>query len=122
MNDHKTSGHTLEVRSRQMDQPKVKLAELREYVSQSGKTYFAGFMGKTRLVLLKDTRAECTGKEIGRWNLLIEEAPPSEERRPAASHSTGSALPASTGSHQPTRAHRKPSDSRAGQSLRDQGI
>src|SRR3954451_2160483 len=100
-------------------QPKVRLCELREYVSSKGSTYFAGFMGRTRLVLLKGTHAECTGKEVARWSLLIEQA---EERQPAASHPTGAAPPASTGSRQPVRAHRKPSDSRAGQVMRENGI
>ncbi len=39
----------------------MKLADLREYVSQNGHTYFAGYMGRAKLVLLKEREAECTG-------------------------------------------------------------
>jgi hypothetical protein len=63
--------------------PKVLLAELREYVSRSSSAYFVGYMGKAKLVLLQDRDAACTGNEVARWNLIVEQAPPREERRPA---------------------------------------
>ncbi|GAB6842137.1 hypothetical protein HNR00_004019 [Methylorubrum rhodinum] len=59
-------------------QPRIVLTELREYRSASGSTYFAGYLGKTRVVMLRDDRAECTGKEVARWNVLMEEPRPRE--------------------------------------------
>src|SRR5215211_7697403 len=57
---------------------------MRQYTSRNGNTYLVGFMGKTKLVLLQDRDAECTGAEVARWTLHVEEAPPAEERSPAA--------------------------------------
>ncbi|WP_281436182.1 hypothetical protein [Methylobacterium organophilum] len=38
-----------------MNGARVKLMELREYVSdRSGKTYFSGFLGKAKVVVLRD--------------------------------------------------------------------
>ncbi len=70
--------------SRGFNAPRVVLAQMREYVSRSGNRYLTGYMGKTKLVLLQDRDAEITGAEVARWTLHIEEAPPTEERRPSA--------------------------------------
>ena len=37
------------------------------YGSLNGNTYFVGFLGKTKLVLLQDMNAECAGTEVARW-------------------------------------------------------
>lgn len=73
-----------------MNAPRVKLTELREYRSErTGNTYFAGYLGRTRVVMLRDDRAECTGKEVARWNVLLEEPEPREERQDRASGAQG---------------------------------
>ncbi|MCJ2065892.1 hypothetical protein MKK63_24755 [Methylobacterium sp. J-088] len=64
-----------------MNAPRVKLTELREYRSErTGNTYFSGYLGKARVVMLRDDRAECTGKEVARWSVLLEEPEPREGR------------------------------------------
>jgi len=55
---------------------------MREYGSLNGNTYFVGFLGKTKLVLLQDHNTEITGAEVARWTLHVEEAPLPDERRP----------------------------------------
>jgi len=61
--------------------PRVKLTELREYRSErTGNTYFSGYLGKARVVMLRDDRAEITGKEVARWSVLLEEPEPREGR------------------------------------------
>ncbi len=48
-----------------MNRPRLVLTELREYRSdRTGATYFAGYLGKTRVVMLRDDRAELTGREV----------------------------------------------------------
>ncbi|PJI56024.1 hypothetical protein CTI14_00390 [Methylobacterium radiotolerans] len=67
-----------------MNAPQIKLMELRQYKSErTGATYFAGFLGNARVVMLRDERAERAGKEVARWNVLLEEQAP-RESRPAA--------------------------------------
>lgn len=113
-----------------MNGPRVKLMELREYVSErSGKSYFSGYLGKTRVVILRDERAECTGKEVARWNMLLEEPEPRAEdraprgngrdrgRRSDCQNSARNGIPANTSPPRETAA-----DRRAGQVLREQGI
>lgn len=64
-----------------MNGPRVKLTELREYRSErTGNTYFSGYLGKARVVMLRDDRAEITGKEVARWSVLLEEPEPREGR------------------------------------------
>lgn len=64
-----------------MNGPRVKLTELREYRSErTGNVYFAGYLGKARVVMLRDDRAECTGKEVARWSILLEEPEPRDGR------------------------------------------
>lgn len=66
------------------------LTELREYRSErTGSTYFAGYLGKARVVMLRDERAEITGKEVARWNLLVEEPEPRDGRRDRAGRAQG---------------------------------
>ena len=92
--------------------PRVILAQMRQYTSRSGNTYFVGYMGKTKLVMLKDTDAECTGAEVARWTLHVEEAPPAEERRPSAelpANAPQLALPAAVDSPPARQAGRKAS-------------
>jgi hypothetical protein len=76
-------------------------------------------------VLLQDRDAACTGAEVARWTLHVEEAPPAEERRPTpdnfspARNSEQLALPAP---YYPRKAERKASDRRAAALLRERGI
>jgi hypothetical protein len=37
--------------------------------SRNGNTYFSDYKGRTKLVLLRDASAECTGAEVARWNV-----------------------------------------------------
>lgn len=68
-----------------MNRPRLVLTELREYKSdRTGATYFAGYLGKARVVMLRDDRAEITGREVARWNVLLEAPQPREERQAPA--------------------------------------
>lgn len=72
-----------------MNGPRVKLTELREYRSErTGNTYFSGYLGKARVVMLRDDRAEITGKEVARWSVLLEEPEPREDRDGSSSGAT----------------------------------
>lgn len=72
-----------------MNAPRVKLTELREYRSErTGNTYFSGYLGKARVVMLRDDRAEITGKEVARWSVLLEEPEPREGRDGPSSGAT----------------------------------
>lgn len=59
-----------------MREPSIPLVKLREYRSASGSTYLAGDLGKARVVMLRDERAECTGKEVARWAILLQPSQP----------------------------------------------
>ncbi|MGU3662014.1 hypothetical protein [Methylobacterium fujisawaense] len=114
-----------------MNGARVKLFELREYVSErTGNTYFSGFLGKAKVVVLRDDRAECTGKEKARWSVLLEEPEPRKAER-----STPTTIPADDAegvnppyplSPTPRSPRRQPpmaaADRRAARTLRDQGI
>lgn len=81
-----------------MNRPRLVLTELREYRSErTGNTYFSGYLGKARVVMLRDERAECTGKEVARWNVLLEEPEPREDRQNRASGGQGARDGARTG-------------------------
>jgi len=56
--------------------PKLKFAELREYESRNGRRYFAGYLGKVKLLMFEDRSAELTGSELARWTLYAEQAEP----------------------------------------------
>jgi hypothetical protein len=72
-----------------MNGPRVKLTELREYRSErTGNTYFSGYLGKARVVMLRDDRAEITGKEVARWSVLLEEPEQREGRDGPSSGAT----------------------------------
>ena len=90
-----------------MNRPRLVLTELRGYRSErTGNTYFSGYLGKARVVMLRDERAECTGKEVARWNILLEEPEPREDREAR----TGGVPSAS----RPPRRSAGPSNSRGG--------
>jgi hypothetical protein len=58
--------------------PKIRFAVLRERQSQqSGATYYLGFSGTTKILLLKDKEAAPDGSS--QWNLLFEEQPPKDK-------------------------------------------
>lgn len=113
-----------------MNGARVKLMELREYVSErSGKTYFSGFLGKAKVVVLRDERAECTGREKARWNVLLEEPEPRGSDRPARGDSGDRGRQRGLTAPAPRREARgaprskeTAADRRAGQVLREQGI
>jgi hypothetical protein len=60
--------------------PKLKFSELREYESKGGRRYFAGYLGKLKLLMFEDRNAELIGSEVSRWTIFAEEVP---DRRPA---------------------------------------
>lgn len=73
-----------------MNRPRLVLTELREYKSdRTGATYFAGYLGRARVVMLRDDRAEITGREVARWSVLLEEPQPREERQAPAGGDDG---------------------------------
>lgn len=76
-----------------MREPSIPLVELREYRSAVGSTYFAGYLGKARIVMLRDDRAECTGKEVARWSVLIQAAQPRPSETSKPTQKTGTAQP-----------------------------
>lgn len=104
--------------------PRVKLTELREYESErTGRTYFAGYLGGTRVVMLRDDRAEITGKEKARWTVFLEEAPPREASKPAQRAAPPAKRQTRTSAPDPARqAARKAADRRAEASMRDRGL
>lgn len=85
---------------RAMRELSIPLVELREYRSASGSTYFSGYLGKARVVMLRDDRAECTGKEVARWTVRLKPSQPrlseasSADRKPGASSSSRSKIAA----------------------------
>jgi hypothetical protein len=121
-----------------MNRPRLVLTELREYRSdRTGATYFAGYLGKTRVVMLRDDRAELTGREVARWSVLLEEPQPREERQAPTSSGDGerqvrpaceerrAAPPASTrsiGGRRRKSPEETAADRRATESLRSRGI
>jgi pyruvate/2-oxoglutarate dehydrogenase complex dihydrolipoamide acyltransferase (E2) component len=96
---------------------RVKLATLREYTAQSGRRYFAGYMGLTKLLLFRDDAADIVGAEVGHWNLLIEPVTPQPSKAaPAARPPPPRPAPA--------RAHgsKRQAEARARAALRERGI
>jgi phage protein D len=126
-----------------MNRPRLVLTELREYRSdRTGATYFAGYLGKTRVVML---RAELTGREVARWSVLLEEPQPREERQaptgsgdgerqvrpaceerraapPASTRSTGGRRQKAPAKTAERRNEKTAADRRAAESLRSRGI
>ncbi|MCJ2070587.1 hypothetical protein MKK75_17600 [Methylobacterium sp. J-030] len=107
-----------------MREPSIPLVELREYRSAAGSTYFAGYLGKARIVMLRDDRAECTGKEVARWTMLLQASQPrpgesaSPPRKTAAAPSRRSKPQAS----RTDAAHGAATDRRAAALMADMGL
>ena len=57
--------------------PNVLLSRLYRNKAKDGSTYFSGYMGMTRVALLKSKDNAPDGSEI--WNLLISQAPPKDK-------------------------------------------
>jgi hypothetical protein len=86
-----------------MNRPRLVLTELREYRSErTGNTYFSGYLGKARVVMLRDERAECTGKEVARWNVVLEEPEPREDREARTNGTAGAGGTARRGAGSPS--------------------
>jgi hypothetical protein len=67
----------------------VKLTRVYERQSKSGKVYFVGFLGQSRLLIMRDDRAEVTGDTIAIWDVFIknrEEQGPRPQRQTASHH------------------------------------
>jgi hypothetical protein len=62
--------------------PKVALATLHKRTSQSGRTYFTGFMGKARVLLFEDAEAERPEWSDGVFTLFVQEQP-AKDAKPA---------------------------------------
>lgn len=103
-----------------MNTSRVKLMQLREYKSdRTGATYFSGFLGNAKVVMLRDDRAELTGRETARWNVLLEEQEPRETRQASGRSPRREDLAAPP----PARPRREAAaDRRAAQVLREEGI
>lgn len=54
---------------------RVKMLTMREYVSSNGSTYFKGWLGDSVLVMTRDGKAQCSGNEVARWSIFVEEKP-----------------------------------------------
>jgi hypothetical protein len=53
--------------------PKVKLTALWQRRSAKGKTYFSGFLGAARIIVLKDEQAEVPDGVDGIWTVFVQE-------------------------------------------------
>lgn len=103
-----------------MNGSRVKLMQLREYKSdRTGATYFSGFLGNAKVVVLRDDRAELTGRETARWNVLLEEQAPREARQSSGSSPRREDVTAPPAAR---RKRRDAGDRRAAQFLREEGI
>jgi hypothetical protein len=107
-----------------MREPSIPLVELREYRSAAGSTYFAGYLGKARIVMLRDDRAECTGKEVARWSVLIQAAQPRsrEATQPVQKAAASKPRRTKTREPQPEAAHAAASNRRAAALMVDMGL
>src|SRR3954453_24203659 len=96
-------------------QPRVRLAEVREYCSSKDMQYFSFYLGKAKMLMFRDEDAATSGKEVARWNLYVEEAVPFEKSATAAKPATFS-KPAERGPRGSSQ------EARARESLRDRGF
>lgn len=105
---------------------RLKLTELREYQSdRTGRTYFAGYLGGNRIVMLRDDRAECTGKETARWTVFLEEAPTRDQTKaapPAVTTKRRRKASESKGPELNLTQARTAADRRAEAAMRDRGL
>jgi hypothetical protein len=72
---------------RTMDLIKLKLAELWQRESREGRTYYTGYMGGVRLVMLdagEQPHPTREGETVRVWNLLAQERPQPSRRNPSA--------------------------------------
>jgi hypothetical protein len=110
------------------NRPRVKMAEVREYTSANGKQYFSFYLGKAKLLLFRDDRAEPPGNATGVWNLYAEEAEPKPQHSPASGPQRPAWQPrpqqSATSSRSATerQKNRTAQDARAEASLRERGI
>jgi len=97
-------------------QPQIKFAEMREYISASGKPYLTGYLGRTKLILFRDDNAEISGNEVAKWSLFIEEAP-ARDRDGAGQKTAFGSRPAA-----PREPRGSSPDARASRALRERGL
>src|SRR5687767_11095812 len=78
---------------------KVKLTTLwQRRSSRTGKTYFSGYLGSARVIVLKDERADVPDGADAIWNVFVEEAPPrqSASKPPRTIEATAAVPPSAT--------------------------
>lgn len=68
----------------------VKLMRIYERRSAAGKPYFVGFLGQSRVLIMRDDRAELNGDTIGVWDVFLKERDEQQQdqrpRPPAAAY------------------------------------
>jgi hypothetical protein len=62
--------------------PQVKLARLYEKTSKTGNQYFVGRLGMAKVAVLKSKEAAEDGSPM--WDVLLQEAPSEQRRKPEA--------------------------------------
>jgi hypothetical protein len=55
--------------------PKIALATLHKRTSQNGRTYFSGFLGKAKVMLFEDDKADRPEWSEGVFTLFVQEQP-----------------------------------------------
>lgn len=103
------------------NRPRVRFAEVREFVSANGRPYFVAFLGKTKLIMLRNDRAEPPGNATAVWDAFLEETDPAAKpkpQQPAASSRGPGPGPRSAVDQR----NRSAQASRAEASLRERGI
>lgn len=60
----------------------VKLMRIYERRSAAGKPYFVGFLGQSRVLIMRDDRAELNGDTVGVWDVFVKEREDQHDRRP----------------------------------------
>ena len=67
-------------------QDAVKLMRVYQRKSKAGKTYFVGFLGQSRVLIMRDDQAEVTGDTLGVWDVFLKEREdqPNRQHQPRA--------------------------------------
>jgi hypothetical protein len=59
----------------------VKLMRVYERKSRAGKPYFVGFLGQSRVLIMRDDRAEVNGDTVAVWDVFIKERDEQSDQR-----------------------------------------
>ena len=84
------------VRTVKKDQPKIRLLQLWQRRSKNNEVYFSGFLGNSRIAILRDHRASEGDLPAGCeaiWQIVLEQGESREERRARAAESWDDSKP-----------------------------